>query len=161
MRLSTLTCENASEREPLAPLRAIWKACWVKALGGSNPPSSAGEGPVTCDFVGGGPFFVADAGEAASRRLLTWALVAVRVPPRSCARFTAVRPVVGRRAAVALLLLPGPRRSNLMRSPMRRGPELNEIRGSTPSKSGVRCLRKRDFTLRSEHGSAARPGRAT
>src|SRR5665647_1912450 len=39
-----------------------WKACWVKALGGSNPPSSAGEGPVTCVFAGGGPFGMSVAG---------------------------------------------------------------------------------------------------
>src|SRR5699024_7164809 len=28
-----------------------WNACWVNALGGSNPPSSAGERPLTSEFT--------------------------------------------------------------------------------------------------------------
>lgn len=39
-----------------------WKACWGNTLGGSNPPSSALEGPVTCRDVGGGPFAVGGCG---------------------------------------------------------------------------------------------------
>ena len=57
------TSPNTSTSIDARPRRAIWKACWVKALGGSNPPSSAHEGPVTCSDVGGGPFRVADTGE--------------------------------------------------------------------------------------------------
>src|SRR5450830_1408793 len=52
-----------------------WKACWVKALGGSNPPSSAGDGPVTCSDVGGGPFVISG---SVGRRDAVAVLVAVR-----------------------------------------------------------------------------------
>ena len=38
---NTLTCKNTSDRLHSRSGRSIWKACWVKALGGSNPPSSA------------------------------------------------------------------------------------------------------------------------
>jgi hypothetical protein len=74
-----LTSTNASNHTRPPPLYGTWKACWVKALGGSNPPSSAGEGPVTCSDVGGGPFGVADLEELALCRPPTWGLVAVRV----------------------------------------------------------------------------------
>src|SRR5665648_660470 len=43
---SALTSPNASTDTRPRPLQGILKACWVKALGGSNPPSSAGaKGP--------------------------------------------------------------------------------------------------------------------
>jgi hypothetical protein len=47
---------------------------------GFESPSSAGEGPVICEFAGGGPFGVVDDEELASYGPLTWGLVAVRLP---------------------------------------------------------------------------------
>src|SRR5450830_492268 len=38
---NALTCGNVQQRTHRTPRRGTWKACWVKALGGSNPPSSA------------------------------------------------------------------------------------------------------------------------